>query len=258
MTYETLLCDVQDAVATITLNRPEVLHALNAQMFDDLERVFRVLEADVEVRVILLTGTGERAFAAGADIRGLVDTDAKSGRAVSDRGQEVFRQIELCRKPVIACVNGVALGGGCELAMACTIRIASETAKMGLPEVKLGLIPGYGGTQRLVRLVGRGAALRMMLTATIIGAEEALRLGLVQEVVPAAELMPRSRAVAATIASMAPLAVEGVLEAVEHGGSIEEGLLTEAHIFGRLCGTADKREGLTAFLEKRKPDWIGR
>lgn len=258
MTYETLLCDVQDAVATITLNRPEVLHALNAQMFDDLERVFRVLEADVQVRVILLTGTGERAFAAGADIRGLVDTDAKSGRAVSDRGQEVFRQIELCRKPVIACVNGVALGGGCELAMACTIRIASETAKMGLPEVKLGLIPGYGGTQRLVRLVGRGAALRMMLTATIVGAEEALRLGLVQEVVPAAELMPRSRAVAATIASMAPLAVEGVLEAVEHGGSIEEGLLTEAHIFGRLCGTADKREGLTAFLEKRKPDWIGR
>ena len=258
MTYETLLCDVQDAVATITLNRPEVLHALNAQMFDELERVFRVLEADVQVRVILLTGTGERAFAAGADIRGLVDTDAKSGRAVSDRGQEVFRQIELCRKPVIACVNGVALGGGCELAMACTIRIASETAKMGLPEVKLGLIPGYGGTQRLVRLVGRGAALRMMLTATIVGAEEALRLGLVQEVVPAAELMPRSRAVAATIASMAPLAVEGVLEAVEHGGSIEEGLLTEAHIFGRLCGTADKREGLTAFLEKRKPDWIGR
>jgi len=258
MTYETLLCDVQDAVATITLNRPEVLHALNAQMFDDLERVFRVLEADDQVRVILLTGTGERAFAAGADIRGLVDTDAKSGRAVSDRGQEVFRQIELCRKPVIACVNGVALGGGCELAMACTIRMASETAKMGLPEVKLGLIPGYGGTQRLVRLVGRGAALRMMLTATIVGAEEALRLGLVQEVVPAAELMARSRAVAATIASMAPLAVEGVLEAVEHGGSITEGLLTEAHIFGRLCGTADKREGLTAFLEKRKPDWIGR
>lgn len=258
MTYETLLCDVQDAVATITLNRPEVLHALNAQMFDDLERVFRVLEADVQVRVILLTGTGERAFAAGADIRGLVDTDAKSGRAVSDRGQDVFRQIELCRKPVIACVNGVALGGGCELAMACTIRIASETAKMGLPEVKLGLIPGYGGTQRLVRLVGRGAALRMMLTATIVGAQEALRLGLVQEVVSAAELMPRSREVASTIASMAPLAVEGVLEAVEHGGSIAEGLLTEAHIFGRLSGTADKREGLTAFLEKRKPDWIGR
>ncbi len=258
MSYETLLVDVQDAVATVTLNRPDVLHALNAQMFDDLERVFQALDDDASVRVILLTGSGERAFAAGADIRGLVETDAESGRKVSDRGQQVFRQIELCRKPVIACVNGVALGGGCELAMACTLRIASETAKMGLPEVKLGLIPGYGGTQRLVRLVGRGGALRMMLTAAVIGAEEALRLGLVQDVAPAAELMLRARAMAATIAAMAPLAVEGVLEAVEHGTSIEDGLLSEAHIFGRLCGTADKHEGLTAFLGKRKPVWSGK
>ena len=162
------------------------------------------------------------------------------------------------RKPVIACVNGVALGGGCELAMACTLRIASETAKMGLPEVKLGLIPGYGGTQRLVRLVGRGAALRMMLTATIIGAEEAFRLGLVQAVAPAAELMATARAMATTIAAMAPLAIQGVLEAVELGSSIDDGLLSEAHIFGRLCGTADKHEGLTAFLEKRKATWNGR
>jgi enoyl-CoA hydratase len=258
MSYETLLVDVQDAVATVTLNRPDVLHALNAQMFNDLERVFQVLDDDANVRVILLTGSGERAFAAGADIRGLVETNAESGRAVSDRGQQVFRQIELCRKPVIACVNGVALGGGYELAMACTLRIASETAKMGLPEVKLGLIPGYGGTQRLVRLVGRGAALRMMLTAAVIGAEEALRLGLVQDVAPAAELMPRARAMAATMAAMAPLAIEGVLEAVEHGSSLRDGLLSEAHIFGRLCGTVDKREGLTAFLEKRKPGWTGR
>ena len=258
MTYETLFVDVQDAIATVTLNRPDVLHALNAQMFNDLERVFQALDDDATVRVILLTGSGERAFAAGADIRGLVETDAESGRKVSDRGQQVFRQIELCRKPVIACVNGVALGGGCELAMACTLRIASETAKMGLPEVKLGLIPGYGGTQRLVRLVGRGAALRMMLTAAVIGAEEALRLGLVQDVTPAAELMSRARAMAATIAAMAPLAIEGVLEAVEHGTSIEDGLLSEAHIFGRLCGTADKHEGLTAFLGKRKPVWSGK
>jgi enoyl-CoA hydratase len=258
MNYETLLVDVQDAIATVTLNRPEVLNALNAQMFHDLEDVFTTLSDDENVRVILLTGVGERAFAAGADIRGLVETDADSGRAVSDRGQEVCRQIELCRKPVIACVNGVALGGGCELAMACTLRIASETAKMGLPEVKLGLVPGYGGTQRLVRLVGRGAALRMMLTAAVVGGEEALRLGLVQEVAPAAELMTRARAMAATIASMSPLGIEGVLEAVEHGGSIEEGLLSEAYIFGRLCGTADKHEGLTAFLEKRKPQWQGR
>ena len=258
MTYETLFVDVQDAIATVTLNRPDVLHALNAQMFDDLERVFQALDDDDGVRVILLTGSGERAFAAGADIRGLVETDTESGRRVSDRGQQVFRQIELCHKPVIACVNGVALGGGCELAMACTLRIASETAKMGLPEVKLGLIPGYGGTQRLVRLVGRGAALRMMLTAAVIGAEEALRLGLVQDVAPAAELMSRAGAMAATMSAMAPLAIEGVLEAVEHGTSIEDGLLSEAHIFGRLCGTADKQEGLTAFLAKRKPVWTGK
>jgi enoyl-CoA hydratase len=257
MIYETLLVDVQDSVATITLNRPEVLHALNAQMFNDLESVFTTLGDDASVRVILLTGSGERAFAAGADIRALVDTDAKSGRAVSDRGQQVFRQIELCPKPVIACVNGVALGGGCELAMACTLRIASDSAKMGLPEVKLGLIPGYGGTQRLVRLVGRGAALRMMLTAAIVGAEEALRVGLVQATAPPAELMSTARTMAATIASMAPLAIQGVLEAVEHGSSIDDGLLSEAHIFGRLCGTQDKHEGLTAFLEKRKPQWRG-
>ncbi|HEY5330228.1 MAG TPA: enoyl-CoA hydratase-related protein [Acidobacteriaceae bacterium] len=258
MNYETLSVDIAEGIATVTLNRPEVLHALNAQMFNDLERAFQSLGDDPEVRVILLTGSGERAFAAGADIRALVDTDAKSGRAVSDRGQQVFRQIELCPKPVIACVNGVALGGGCELAMACTLRVASDTAKMGLPEVKLGLIPGYGGTQRLVRLVGRGAALRMMLTATIIGAEEAHRLGLVQAIAPAAELMSTARAMAATIAALAPLAIQGVLEAVEHSGSIDDGLLSEAHIFGRLCGTEDKHEGLTAFLEKRKATWQGR
>jgi len=258
MNYETLSADISEAIATITLNRPEVLHALNAQMFNDLESAFQALADDSAVRVILLTGSGERAFAAGADIRALVDTDARSGRAVADRGQQVFRQIELCPKPVIACVNGVALGGGCELAMACTLRIASDTAKMGLPEVKLGLIPGYGGTQRLTRLVGRGAALRMMLTATIVGAEEALRLGLVQAIAPPAELMSTARAMATTIAAMAPLAIQGVLEAVEHGGSIDEGLLSEAHIFGRLCGTEDKHEGLTAFLEKRKATWHGR
>ncbi len=256
--FATLLLGVDGPIATVTLNRPEVLHALNAPMFDELERVFAALDADDSVRVVLLTGAGERAFAAGADIRGLTETDAESGRKVSDRGQAVMRQIELCRKPVIACVNGAALGGGCELAMACTLRIASDTAKMGLPEVKLGLIPGYGGTQRLVRLVGRGAALKMMLTGVLVGAEEALRLGLVQEVAPAAELMARARALATVIAGMAPLAVEGVLEAVEHGSSLENGLLAEAHIFGRLCGTADKQEGLTAFLEKRKAVWSGR
>jgi enoyl-CoA hydratase len=244
-------------VATVTLDRPDVLNALNAAMFDELEAVFAELAADASVRVVLLTGAGERAFAAGADIRGLVETDAASGKRVSVRGQQVMSQIERCGKPVIACVNGVALGGGCELAMACTLRIASDKAKLGLPEVKLGLVPGYGGTHRLLRLAGRGAALQMMLTGAVIGPEEALRLGLVQEVVPAAELLPRARAVAEAIAAMAPLAVAAVLEATADP-NLDEGLRREAEIFGRLCGTEDKREGLTAFLEKRPAAWQGR
>jgi enoyl-CoA hydratase len=256
MQYTTLRCERASAVATVTLDRPDVLHALNGAMFDDLEAAFAELAADAGVRVVLLTGAGERAFAAGADIRGLVETDAVSGKRVSERGQQVMSQIERCGKPVIACVNGAALGGGCELAMACTLRIASDKAKLGLPEVKLGLIPGYGGTQRLLRLVGRGAALQMMLTGAVIGAEEALRLGLVQEVVTAAELMPRGRAAAETIAAMAPLAVAALLEATTD--PLEEGLRREADIFGRLCGTEDKREGLSAFLEKRAPVWHGR
>jgi len=258
--YSVLRCERDGLIATVTLDRPEVLHALNVAMFDELERVFGELAADEGVRVILLTGAGERAFAAGADIRGLVETDAVSGRKVSERGQQVFAGIERCGKPVIACVNGVALGGGCELAMACTLRIASETARMGLPEVKLGLIPGYGGTQRLVRLIGRGAALRLMLTASVVRAAEALRLGLVDEVAPAAGLMARARELAAEIAGMAPLAVAGVMDAVDRGDglTLDEGLRVEAEIFGRLCGSADKREGLTAFLEKRAAAWRGR
>ena len=257
-TYATLLLEANGPLATVTLNRPDVLHALNAAMFDDLEAVFTRLSDDPAIRVILLTGGGPRAFAAGADIRGLVATDAHTGKQVSERGQQVFRQIELCPKPVIACINGVALGGGCELALACTLRLAADTAKLGLPETKLGLIPGYGGTQRLLRLIGRGAALRMMLTAAVINADEALRLGLVEEVLAPADLMPRAQALAAQIAELSPLAIAGVLEAAENFGSLETGLNAEAHIFGRLCGTADKHEGLTAFLEKRKPTWQGR
>lgn len=261
---KTLHCEHTGPVATITLDRPEVLHALNSQMFDELERVFITLAADSTVRVVLVTGSGERAFAAGADIRALTETDATSGLAVSLRGQQVFSliesQLERSGKPVIAAINGVALGGGCELALACTLRIASDRARLGLPEVKLGLIPGYGGSQRLTRLIGRSAALRMMLTAQIVDAPEAFRLGLVDEVVPAAELLPRARALAETIATMAPLAIAGVLEAVEHGDGkvLDDGLRAEAHIFGRLCGTADKQEGLTAFLAKRPAIWQNR
>jgi enoyl-CoA hydratase len=260
----TLHCTLEGPVATLTLDRPEVLHALNSVMFDELEFAFTTLAADPGIRAVILTGSGGRAFAAGADIRALAETDASTGLAASQRGQQVFALIqsalEAAGKPVIAAVNGVALGGGCELALACTLRIASDKARLGFPEVKLGLIPGYGGTQRLTRLIGRSAALRIMLSAQFVDATEALRLGLVDDLVPAAELLPRARALADTIASMAPLAVAGVLEAVHRGEGqpLPEALHAEAEIFGRLCATADKQEGLTAFLAKRPAVWQNR
>jgi enoyl-CoA hydratase len=260
----TLHCTLDGPIATLTLNRPEVLHALNSVMFDELEFAFTTLAADPAIRVVILTGSGDRAFAAGADIRALAETDAATGLAASQRGQQVFALIqsalEAAGKPVIAAVNGVALGGGCELALACTLRIASDKARLGFPEVKLGLIPGYGGTQRLTRLIGHSAALRLMLSAQFVDAPEALRLGLVDEVVPAADLLPRARTLADTIASMAPLAIAGVLEAVARGEdqALPEALSIEAHIFGRLCATADKQEGVTAFLAKRPAAWQGR
>ena len=259
MNYETLLCEVKDQIATVTLNRPEVLHALNAKVFNELEQLFMTLTADGNVRVILLTGAGEKAFAAGADINEVARLDVATGEAKARRGQEVLRMIEICGKPVIACINGFALGGGCELAMACTIRLASETARLGQPEVKLGLIPGYGGTQRLPRLVGHSTALKLLLTGEIVGAAEALRIGLVDEVVPPDRLMKRAQEIARAIVSMAPLAIAGCLEAVRWGSEL--GLVAatdvEAEIFGRLCGTTDKAEGTKAFLEKRAPTWVG-
>jgi len=260
MSYETLLCEVKDLVATVTLNRPKVLHALNTHVFDELESGFRTLAADPAVRVILLTGSGEKAFAAGADINEIAATDATTGQAKALRGQSVFRLIETCGKPVIALVNGFALGGGCELAMACTIRIASDNARLGQPEVKLGLIPGYGGTQRLPRLVGAPAALKLLLTGDMIPAAEALRIGLVDEIVPADQLIPRGEALAKAIVAMAPLAVAGCIEAVQQGTvlDLEAALKIEAEIVGRLCSSTDKAEGTSAFLEKRPPVWIGR
>jgi enoyl-CoA hydratase len=258
--YEMLLCEVNDQIALVTLNRPQVLNALNTQVFDELEAVFGALAVDAAVRVILLTGSGPKAFAAGADINELAGTDVATGEAKARRGQGVFRFIEACGKPVIACINGFALGGGCELAMACTMRLASETARLGQPEVKLGLIPGYGGTQRLPRLVGQPMALKLLLTGEMIGAVEALRIGLVDEVVPAERLMERGDTLAKTIAGMAPLAVAGCLEAVRDGSEVglEEAIEMEAKIFGRLCGTEDKAEGTKAFLEKRAAVWVGR
>jgi enoyl-CoA hydratase len=257
--FRTILCERDDAVATVVLTRPEALNALDALMFNELEALFTILEADPAIRVILLTGAGERAFAAGADIGDLLHTDASSGGEVSARGQQVFSQIEGCCKPVIACINGVALGGGCELAMACTLRLASDKARLGLPEVRLGLIPGYAGTHRLPKLVGRGVALRMMLTAQIVDANEARRIGLVEEVYPAADLMRHAKELAQTICKMAPLAILGLLQAIGHNdSSLSEGMLRETEIFSRLCATADKHEGLTAFLEKRPAQWNGR
>ena len=260
MRCETLLCEVKERVATVTLSRPQVLHALNTRMFDELEQVFLQLAADAEVRVILLTGAGEKAFAAGADIKEIAGLDAAEGETKARRGQGVFRLIETCGKPVIACIHGFALGGGCELAMACTLRLAGDTARLGQPEVKLGLIPGYGGTQRLPRLVGQPAALKLLLTGEIIGAAEALRIGLVDEVIAAERLMDRANELAKKIADMAPLAVTGCLEAVRRGSEagLDEALGIEAEVFGRLCGTEDKAEGTTAFLEKRSPVWRGR
>lgn len=260
MSYETLFCEIDHEIATVILNRPKVLHALNAQVFDELEALFAALTADKAVRVILLTGAGEKAFAAGADIQELVATNRASGERNARRGQAVFRLIETCGKPVIALLNGFALGGGCELALACTLRIASETARIGQPEVKLGLIPGYGGTQRLPRLIGQAAALKLLLTGAIIEAAEALRMGLVDEVVPAVHLRPRGEELARAILAGAPLAVTACLEAVRRGGHVDldDALEIEAEIFGRLCGTQDKTEGTAAFLEKRSPAWTGR
>ena len=260
MAYETLLVERSDVYAVVTLNRPKVMNALNRALFAELDDAFTALAADSGVRAVILTGSGEKAFAAGADISELASLSAVEGQQLARRGQAVFRRIETCGKPVIAAINGFALGGGCELAMACTIRIASDRARMGQPEVKLGLVPGYGGTQRLPRLVGKGAAMKLLLTGDMVGAEEAFRIGLVDEVVPAEALLPRAETLARAIAQQAPLAVAGCIQAVEGGYDLplDSGLELEASLFGLACATEDKAEGTKAFLEKRAPVWQGR
>ena len=259
MSFETILLEKRAPLAIVTLNRPQVLNSLNAALFVELADAVEDLAADPEIRVVLVTGAGPKAFAAGADIAELAALDADSGRAYAARGQAFSRRLETLGKPVIACINGFALGGGCELAMACTLRLAADTAKLGQPEVKLGVIAGFGGTQRLPRLVGRGAALRLLLSGTIISAAEALRIGLVDEVVPAAELMARAQALALEIAANAPLAIERTLLAVDSGLdlSLEDALAEEARHFGQTCATKDKAEGTAAFLAKRPATWIG-
>ncbi len=246
-------------LAIVTLDRSKVLNALNTELLAEIDQAFHVLAEDISIRVILVTGAGGRAFAAGADIRELAALSAAEGHIFALRGQAVYRFIETCGKPVIACIQGFALGGGCELAMACTFRLAADDARLGQPEVKLGIIAGYGGTQRLPRLVGRGAALKMLLTGAIIDAQEALRIGLVDEVLPAAELLPRAKALALQIAANAPLALSDTLRAVDEGLdlALDLALMREAFRFSHLCGTVDKAEGTAAFLEKRAPSWKG-
>jgi enoyl-CoA hydratase len=260
MHFENILFEVRDGVAFVTLNRPRVLNALNAATLTELLAAFTQVREDNAVRAVVLSGAGEKAFAAGADIQELALLNGAQGVDLARRGQAVFRAIEECGRPVIACVRGYALGGGCELALACTLRIASEDARLGQPEVKLGIIPGYGGTQRLARLVGKGVALQMVLTAEMVPAAEALRTGLVNEVVPAEKLLARGEEIARTIAKMAPLAVQYALEAVHRGFDLplDEALCLEASLFGVCCSTEDKTEGTHAFLEKRAPAWHGR
>ena len=260
MAYENILLEINDSIATITLNRPKVLNALNQALLIELGTTVDEIAANDSVRVVLLTGAGEKAFAAGADIQELAQVSAIEGQQLAERGQHLFLRIENLGKPVIACINGFALGGGCELAMAATIRIASETARLGQPEVKLGLTPGYGGSQRLPRLVGKGAALKLLLTGDIINAAEALRIGLVDEVVPAAELIPRATQIALTMAAAAPIAIRQTLAAVHAGYdlSLDQALALEASLFGLCCATQDKTEGTKAFLEKRPPNWTGK
>jgi len=259
MTYENLTVEIRDRIAHVVVNRPKVLNALNEKTIREIHAAFSSLCDDREVGVVILTGSGEKAFVAGADINELAQVTPLGGEASSRLGQEAFEEIEALGKPVIAAINGFALGGGLELALACHIRFASENAKLGLPEVGLGIIPGYGGTVRLPRIVGLGRALELITTGRTIDAAEAFRIGLVNAVLPPLELMPHCERVAGEILSKGPLAVRCALESAM--GSLdstqEQALAQEATYFGLLSATTDMREGLKAFLEKRKPAFGG-
>jgi enoyl-CoA hydratase/carnithine racemase len=260
LTLANVLYEKRGAIAYVTVNRPKVLNALNTPTWKDLRTAFEHARDDDAVRGVILTGAGDKAFVAGADISELAHASAIDAERSSSSGQEVLDLVENLGKPVIAAINGFALGGGCETAMACTIRIAVEHAKFGQPEVKLGLLPGGGGTQRLPRLVGKGRALQLILSGEIISAQEAWRIGLVNEVVPLPDLIPRAEALLKMIASNAPIAVKLSLEAVNKGmdTSQSEGFALEASYFGLCAGTEDKKEGTSAFLEKRAPKFLGR
>lgn len=258
MRYELLTFDVTDRIATITINRPDKLNALNDALVLELDAAIDEAARRDDVGAVLLTGAG-RAFVAGADITELKGQGAVDGKARSERGQRTFRKFETSSKPTVAAVNGFALGGGCELAMACHLRIASETAKFGQPEVRLGIVPGYGGSQRLPRLIGKGRALELLLTGDMIDAAEAYRIGLVNRVVPPSELIAAARDVLTTILAQGPLAVAHCIEAVDRGLDmpLDDGIALEASYFGLLSATADTAEGMRAFLEKRPAKFTG-
>jgi enoyl-CoA hydratase/carnithine racemase len=260
MAYENLLYEKKGNIAHLTFNRPKVLNALNRKTVDELQHALLDARDDDAVRVLILTGSGEKSFVAGADISELSQQIPVGGRETSLFGQSVFHLLETLGKPSICAINGFALGGGCELALACTIRIASKTAKLGQPEVKLGIIPGYGGSQRLARLCGKGVAQELCLTGEMISAEEALRIGLVNHIYEPAELLPAAEALAKKIIANAPLAVKFTMEAIERGMEMgqEEGLFLEATLFGLACATEDMREGTQAFLEKRPGQFKGK
>ena len=259
MTYSNILYEKKGNILYLTINRPKALNALNAKTLDELEDAIDKAAADHDIRAVILTGAGEKAFVAGADISELVDLDEGSGAAFARRGQRLLLKIERLAKPVIAAVNGFALGGGCELSMACAIRIASTNASFGQPEAKLGLIPGYGATQRLPRLVGKSNAMHLTLTGEIIPAQRALEIGLVSKVVSPDGLMQAAEKIATTIASMAPLAIKAAIEAINATYiGLEYGQMLEAELFGAICATDDAKEGTSAFLEKRKAEFKGK
>ena len=260
MSYQLMTSTVTDRIALLTFNRPDKLNALNDAVIDELDTAADEIAARDDVGGAILTGAGTKAFIAGADVGELSTQGPLDGKARALRGQAVLRKLESGGKPIVAAVNGFALGGGCELAMACHLRIASDNAKFGQPEVKLGITPGYGGTQRLPRLVGKGRAIELILTGRVIGADEAERIGLVSRVVPAADLLTEAEKLLRTILSMGPIAVRLVLEAIDRGydTTLDDGLLLEANHFGLLSATEDMREGMKAFLEKREAKFVGR
>jgi enoyl-CoA hydratase/carnithine racemase len=258
--FETLLFESSNRIGYVTINRPDKLNALNAKAKSELKQLFASLKSDDRVDVVILTGAGEKAFVAGTDIKELTALNAESGKAFSVGGQAVFDSIENLGKPVIAAINGYALGGGCELALACTMRIAAENAKFGQPEVNLGIIPGYGGTQRLARQVGKGKAMELILTGDQIDAQEALRIGLVNKVVPLHELRSTAETLAQKILAKGQVAVRLSLKAINmaHETNLTDGQALEASLFGVCCGSEDFKEGTKAFLEKRKPEFKNR